>query len=110
MIKFTAKKMRKLFLNCCFLLLIVQFNVFGLLPFQTDDVNSLTPLKTSLTIQANIYYGDEEAADIMFATNDKRKQSKPQKILSRIIESYENSYCFYFSFESCFCGNFSSTK
>lgn len=110
MIKFTAKKMRKLFLNCCFLLLIVQFNVFDARPFQADEVNPLTQLKASLTIQADIYYGDEEAADIMFATNDKRKQSKPQKILSRIIESYENSYCFYFSFEPCFCGNFSSTK
>ena len=79
MIKFTAKKMRKLFLNCCFLLLIVQLNVFGSLPFQTDDVNSLTPLKTSLTIQANIYYGDEEAADIMFATNDKKEAIEAAK-------------------------------
>ena len=79
MIKFTAKKLRKLFLNCCFLLLIVQLNVFGSLPFQTDDVNSLTPLKTSLTIQANIYYGDEEAADIMFATNDKKEAIEAAK-------------------------------
>ncbi len=71
--------MRKLFLNCCFLLLIFQLNVFGSLPFQTDDVNSLTPLKTSLTIQANIYYGDEEATDIMFATNVKKEAIEAAK-------------------------------
>ncbi len=73
MIKFTAKKMRKLFLNCCFLLLIGQFNVYGSLAFQTDEVNPLTQLKASLTIQANIYYGDKEVADIMFAANDKKE-------------------------------------
>jgi hypothetical protein len=79
MIKFTAKKMRKLFLNCCFLLLIVQFNVFDARPFQADEVNPLTQLKASLTIQADIYYGDEEAADIMFATNDKKEAIEAAK-------------------------------
>jgi hypothetical protein len=79
MIKFTAKKLRKLFLNCCFLLLIVQFNVFDARPFQADEVNPLTQLKASLTIQADIYYGDEEAADIMFATNDKKEAIEAAK-------------------------------
>ncbi len=79
MIKFTAKKMRKLFLNCCFLLLIVQFNVFDARPFQADELNPLTQLKASLTIQADIYYGDEEAADIMFATNDKKEAIEAAK-------------------------------
>ncbi|CAN5807227.1 MAG: hypothetical protein H0X72_01555 [Acidobacteria bacterium] len=71
--------MRKLFLNCCFLLLIVQFNVFDARPFQADEVNPLTQLKASLTIQADIYYGDEEAADIMFATNDKKEAIEAAK-------------------------------
>ncbi len=61
--------MKQLFLIYCFILLIGQFNVYGSLPFQTDDVNPLIQLKASLSIQANVYYGDEDEESFQVSTD-----------------------------------------
>jgi hypothetical protein len=52
--------MKQFFVNCCLLLLFGQINLFGAKLCQTDGVNPLTLLKPSLTLQANIYYGDQD--------------------------------------------------
>ena len=52
--------MKQLFSYCCLLLLIGQLNVFGSLRFHNDDVNPLILLKSSLTVKANFYFGDED--------------------------------------------------
>ncbi len=61
--------MKQLFLIYCFILLIGQFNVYGSLPFQTDDVNPLIQLKASLSIKANVYYGDEDEESFQVSTD-----------------------------------------
>ncbi len=51
--------MKLLFLIFYFILLVGQMNAFGL-SCRTDEVNPLNLLKSSLTIKANIYFGDED--------------------------------------------------
>lgn len=60
--------MKQLLLICCIFLLIGQFNVYGLVPI--DDVNPLNQLKPTLTIKANVYFGNEDEESFPIARTD----------------------------------------
>ncbi len=62
--------MKKLLLNCCFLLIISQLNAFSAAYNQTDDVKPITLLKSSLTIKANFYFGDEDEKALPIAETE----------------------------------------
>lgn len=52
--------MKKLFLNCRFLLPCGPLNVYSSQLFQIDDISPLVRIKAPLAIQANIYFGNED--------------------------------------------------
>ncbi|MDQ3750409.1 MAG: hypothetical protein M3367_15550 [Acidobacteriota bacterium] len=62
--------MKKLFSNLCFHLLVGQMNAFRVIPCRTDDVNPLILLTPSLTLKANIYYGDQDEETSPIAETD----------------------------------------
>jgi hypothetical protein len=52
--------MKRLFLIYFFLLLVGQINVYAIFPFQTNAENLLNQQKPTLSIQANVYFGNED--------------------------------------------------
>lgn len=52
--------MKVFFFKCCFLVLAGQVNAFGALHYRSDVVNPLNLAKASLTIKANLYFGNED--------------------------------------------------
>ena len=60
--------MKRFFLNCCLLLIVGQLNAFGALFFQVDAVNPLVRTKTSLTVDARIYFGDQDEEEYAIET------------------------------------------
>lgn len=62
--------MKPLFANCCLFLLIAQANALGAYLRITDDIKPLSQLKTTFTIQANLYYGDHDEESSPIAETD----------------------------------------
>jgi hypothetical protein len=52
--------MRRTLLHCCLLLLIGQINAFGLEHPRTEAVDPQILLLSSLSIKAEVYFGDED--------------------------------------------------
>lgn len=62
--------MKKLFLNCCFLLFIGQANAFDINCCRSDDINPSDLFNPSLTIRANFYHGDEDESKLPLAETE----------------------------------------
>lgn len=52
--------MKQKLINFFLLILTAQVNIFAAHSYRIDDVNPLDLLKPSLTLQANVYYGDQD--------------------------------------------------
>jgi len=52
--------MKRFFLNCCLLLFAGQLNASGTPFIQIDAVNPLVHTKASVTVDAQIYFGDQD--------------------------------------------------